>query len=310
MRSFFFCLDEVSARLDAEFLRELDQVELHEQLADRLGAHVGVEGPLAVLLAGLAVFVLGEELVRLQGRVAGARDDVVLEIDDLFQARGLHGQQAPQAAGHGLEEPDMHDRRGELDMAHPLAADAAVRDLHAAAVADHALVLHAAVLAAGALPVLFGSEDALAEQAVLFWAVGAVVDRLRLLHFAERPTADVVGAGQADLDRRVIVDPIVCRFADTHVNCLLNCRNLMGLEGNVGCRNSERWQTSTVAVDASHIRFPISNRQILRFRITCLNSSLPKRCTSPTACSIPGRGFRWSTRRSWRACPPPACSRP
>ena len=95
---------------------------------------------------------------------------------------------APRRRRQGLEEPDMHDRRGQVDMAHALAADARVRDLHAATVADDALVLRALVLAARAFPVALGPEDALAEQAVLFGAVGAVVDGLRLLHFAEATT--------------------------------------------------------------------------------------------------------------------------
>src|SRR6185295_9503888 len=122
-------------------------------------------------------------------------DDVVLEVDDLLQAGGLHVEQGAQAAGHGLEEPDVDDGGGQLDVAHALAADPAVGDLDAAAVADHTLILHAAVLAAGALPVLLGAEDALAEEAVLLGPVGAVVDRLGLLDLAERPGADVVRAG-------------------------------------------------------------------------------------------------------------------
>ena len=162
----------------------------------------------------------------LSGVSPGIDDHVVLEVDHLFQARGLHVKQVAQAAGHGLEEPDVHDRRGQLDVAHPLAADAAVRDLDAAAVADHALVFHAAVLAAGAFPVLFRAEDPLAEQAVLFRTVGAVVDRLGLLDFAERPAADVVRPGQADLDRRVVVDPIVRAFADS-AHCSPSYRNAM-----------------------------------------------------------------------------------
>src|SRR5262249_37023652 len=117
---------------------------------------------------------------------------------------------------HGLEEPDVDDRGGQLDVAHPLAADPAVRHLDAAAVADHALVLHAPVLAAGALPVLLRAEDALAEQAVFFRPVGAVVDRLGLLDLAEGPAAYVVGTGQADADRPVIVDTIVADFACAH----------------------------------------------------------------------------------------------
>ena len=91
-----------------------------------------------------------------------------------------------------------------------------VRDLDAAAVADHPLVLHAAVLAAGALPVFLGPEDPLAEQAVLLGPVGPVVDRLRLLDLAERPAPDVVRAGQPDLDGPVVVDTIVGTFAHAH----------------------------------------------------------------------------------------------
>src|SRR4029077_17319541 len=134
----------------------------------------------------------------------GVDDDVVLEVDDLFQAGGLHLQQGAEAAGHGLEEPDVDDGRGQFDVAHALAADAGVRDLDAAAVADHALVLHAAVLAAGALPVPLPAADPLAEPAGLLRPVGAVVDRLGLLDLAERPAADVVRAGQADAHRAVV----------------------------------------------------------------------------------------------------------
>src|SRR5262249_47402747 len=93
------------------------------------------------------------------------------------------------------------------------AAHAAVRDLDAAAVADHALVLHAAVLAAGAFPVLFGAENALAEQAVLLRPVRAVIDRLGLLDLAEGPGTDVVRAGKADAHGPVVVDAVVGGFA-------------------------------------------------------------------------------------------------
>ena len=153
----------------------------------------------------------------LQRGVARVDDHVVLEVDDLLQAGGLHIEQGAEPAGHGLEEPDVDHGRGQLDVAHALAADAAVRDLDAAAVADHALVLHAAVLAAGALPVLLRAEDPLAEQAVLLRAVGAVVDRLGLLDLAERPAADVVRARQADAHGPVIVDAIIIGFTGAHM---------------------------------------------------------------------------------------------
>src|SRR5262249_42270278 len=104
---------------------KVDEVELLQELLDRLGAHAGVEA-VAVLLAGLAVLLLGEELALLERRLAGADDDVVLEVDDLLEGRRLHVQEGAQAAGHRLEEPDVDDRRGQLDVAHALAAHAAV----------------------------------------------------------------------------------------------------------------------------------------------------------------------------------------
>ena len=80
--------------------------------------------------------------------------------------------------------------RRELDVAHALAAHLGQRHFGAALLADHAAVLHALVLAAQALVVLDRTEDRRAEQAVAFRLERAVVDRLGLLHFAERPRAD------------------------------------------------------------------------------------------------------------------------
>ena len=137
--------------------------------------------------------------------VPGIDDHVVLEVDDLLKIAGLHLQQGAEAAWQRLEEPDVHDGRSEVDVAHALAAHAGVRDLHAAAVADDALELRALVLAAGALVVPLGTEDPFAEQAVLLGAVGAVVDRLGLLDLAETPTPDVVGAREGD-SRTEVVD--------------------------------------------------------------------------------------------------------
>src|ERR1700730_17687556 len=101
-------------------------------------------------------------------------------------------------------------------MAHALAAHPAVGDLDPAAVADHPLVLHPAILAAGALPVLLGSEDALAEQAILLGPIRPIVNRLGLLDLAERPAANVKCRIQADAHRPVVVDAIVVDFTGTH----------------------------------------------------------------------------------------------
>ncbi|GAA4050012.1 hypothetical protein GCM10022282_08470 [Agromyces indicus] len=94
----------------------------------------------------------------------------------------------------------MRDRRGELDVAHALTADRGLGDLDTASLAHDALEAHALVLAARALPVAAGSEDLLAEEAVLLGLQRAVVDRLGLLDLAEGPLADVLGGGQADTE--------------------------------------------------------------------------------------------------------------
>src|SRR5688572_18553239 len=197
------------------------EVEQPEELLDGLSAHLAFEF-LAVLLVCGAVLVFGQELLLLQRRLAGVGDDVVLEVDDLLDVARLHVQQGAEPARQRLEEPDVHDRRGQVDVAHALPADARVRDLDAAAVADDALVLRALVLAARAFPVALGPEDALAEQAVFLGAVRAVVDRLGLLHLAERPRTNVVRAGELDADGAVIVNTIVDGFS--HDRCSLSSR--------------------------------------------------------------------------------------
>ena len=76
---------------------------------------------------------------------------------------------------------------GKLYVTHALAANLALCDFNAAAVADLALVADLLVLAAVALPVLGRSENALAEQAVALGLEGAVVDGLRLGDLAGGP---------------------------------------------------------------------------------------------------------------------------
>ena len=98
------------------------------------------------------------------------------------------------------------DRGGQVDVAHALAADLGAGHLDAAALADDALVADALVLAAVALPVLGGTEDALAEEPVLLGLQRAVVDRLGLGDLARAPASDLLRGREADLDRVEVVD--------------------------------------------------------------------------------------------------------
>src|SRR5690606_8956996 len=174
-------------------------LELGEVLLEALRARldVGVT-PLGDLL------LLQVDLVLEVGQVLGAAllvdlgDHVGGEVDDLLQVLRRQVEQVPQARGHALEEPDVGDRGGELDVAHPLTAHLGARHLDAAALADDALEADALVLAAVALPVPGGAEDLLAEEAVLLGLEGAVVDGLGLLDLAVRPCADVLRGRQTD----------------------------------------------------------------------------------------------------------------
>src|SRR5690606_9554377 len=129
-------------------------------------------------------------------------------------------QQVAEPAGHALEVPDVGDRGGQLDVAHPLAAHLGAGHLDAAALTDDALEADALVLAAVALPVPGGTEDLLAEEAVLLRLQGAVVDGLRLLDLAVRPLTDVVGRGQADaqlveeIDVEHLIRPLLSKLAE------------------------------------------------------------------------------------------------
>src|SRR6185295_439579 len=154
----------------------------------------------AVLVERVEILLLVQELAILERGEAGLGHHVVLEVEDLLEIAQRHVEQQADAARQRLQEPDMGDRRGELDMAHALAAHLGDRDRDAAFLAGAAAVLHALVLAAHALIVLDRPEDARAEQAVALRLEGAVVDRLRLLDLAERPGVDIVRAGDRDAD--------------------------------------------------------------------------------------------------------------
>ena len=62
-----------------------------------------------------------------------------LEIEHALQILGPHVQQQADAAGRRFQEPDMRDRRGQLDMAHALPAHRRLDDLDPALFAHDAL---------------------------------------------------------------------------------------------------------------------------------------------------------------------------
>jgi hypothetical protein len=137
--------------------------------------------------------------------VVDPRDDVRGEVDDLLETLRRDVEQVPEPARYALEVPDVRDRRRQLDVTHALAAHLLAGHLDATALADDALEPDALVLAAVALPVLRGTEDLLAEQAVLLGLERAVVDRLGLLDLAVRPGTDLVGGRERNRELRRVV---------------------------------------------------------------------------------------------------------
>src|ERR1043166_5305662 len=186
--------------LPAQVNRHLLQIESAQHAADRLGADHGGEGIPAVFLLGAQILFLGEKLAVLERSQAGLNDNVVLEIENPLEVLERHIEQEADAALERLQEQDVRDWRGQLDVAHALAPHARERHLDAALLADDALVLHALVLAAQALVVLERAEDAGAEQAVALRLEGPVVDRLRLLDLAVGPRQNLVRARDRDPD--------------------------------------------------------------------------------------------------------------
>src|SRR5204862_6634744 len=202
-----FDLRGLGAHDQAQLVGELVHGHAAQQLLDRLGAHLGHED-VAELRAQLAVALFRQQLLVVDGagEIARINDHVRLEVEDALEIAQGDVEQVADARRQALEEPDVRDWASELDVTHALAADFGLGDFDAALVADHAAVLHALVLAAEALPVGDGAENLGAEQAVALRLEGAVVDRLRLGHFAVRPATDLLRARQRDLDGVEVVD--------------------------------------------------------------------------------------------------------
>ena len=181
------------------------QIQRAQQLEHGFGTHAGIEF-IAVLFNGFQVQLIGQQLAALQLRHARFDDHERFEIEHALDFAQRHVEHQADARGQRLQEPDMRGRAGQLDVAHALAAHLGLGHFDAALFADHAAMLQALVLAAQALVILDRSEDFRAEQAVTFRLERAVVDGLRLLHFAERPGPDHLRGGQPDTDRVEILD--------------------------------------------------------------------------------------------------------
>ena len=81
----------------------------------------------------------------------------------------------------------MSHRHGQLDVPHTLPPNTCLCHLHTAAVTNHAPVLDAFILPAGAFPILNWPEDSLAKKTSFFWLKSTVIDGLGILDFTLGP---------------------------------------------------------------------------------------------------------------------------
>src|SRR6185295_19143438 len=119
----------------------------------------------------------------------------------------------PDPRRQALEEPDVRNRAGKLDVAHPLAPDARTGDLDAALIADDAAVLHPLVFAAQAFPVGDRTENLGAEEAIALRLERPVADGLGLRDFAMTPGPDLLRRRDRDLDRVEVLRGLVLLHA-------------------------------------------------------------------------------------------------
>ena len=164
---------------------EADLFPVRELFANDL--HLGAHRVLEFRQFGLTALVID------------MRDEVGREVDDLLEFLWRHIHQVAETARHTLEEPDVCDRSGQLNVAHPLTTHLGTGDLYAAALTNDPLVADPLVLTAVALPVLLRAKDPLVEETILLRLERAVIDRFGFLHLTVRPGTNLVGSGEADL---------------------------------------------------------------------------------------------------------------
>ncbi len=151
-------------------------------------------------------FVVHTAQRALTGVLVHRCDDILGIVEHAIEVPLRDIQQQPQIAGRAPCVPDVGDGRSQANVPHPLAPNARMGDLDAALVALDATKTDLFVLAAIALPVLGGTKDRLAEQAILLGAQSTIVDRLWFGYLTVGPLENLFGRSQANPNRPNIID--------------------------------------------------------------------------------------------------------
>ncbi len=201
-----------------EFTQLLGQIDLLEQLADPFCTDTGIKTAFAVVVQRFAVFKFRQQLFFFERRIARFNDNVIVIINNVLKVAQSHVEQKTHAARSGLEEPDVRDRNGQLNVSHAFAANAGQTHFNAATVADDPFMLDTFVFSATALPVLGRTEDAFTEKTALFRLKCTVVDRFGVFNLPETPGTNVLRRSQLDAGH---VDDRLCLYAENI--CCIAC---------------------------------------------------------------------------------------
>ena len=146
-----------------------------------------------MLFHRFAIFLFGEDLAIIKIAFPFIKNNIRLEIEnalELFQGQVEHSRDPTRQR---LEEPDVCNRAGQVNVTETLTTNLARNDLDTTFFTDDATVLHALVFAAVTLVVFGWTKDFGAEETVTLRLKCPVVNRFRLLNFTKRTLAYLLG---------------------------------------------------------------------------------------------------------------------
>ena len=125
------------------------------------------------------------------GFSVGIGHDIGRKVHDFFEIFYGDIQQLTDCGRRATHEPNVRYRRSQTDVAHSLTARNALGDYVAIFVDRCFTRADAFQLWVVWINVLDWSKNALAEQAITFWFLGAIVNRFWLRDFAVAPVKNV-----------------------------------------------------------------------------------------------------------------------
>ena len=130
----------------------------------------------------------------------GLNNHIALVVDDALELLGGDVQQVSDLRRKRAEVPNVNYGHNQRNVTHTLTAYFLFGNFHTATVADNTFIANAFVLTAVALIVLYGTEDALAEQTVAFRFICTVVYRFGFQHLAARILENLLGRCKTNRD--------------------------------------------------------------------------------------------------------------